>query len=269
MIDDRLADLVAPLRAAPDRSAVLLDVDGTLAPITRHASDTAVPDATREVLRALAGRFALVACVTGRRAAEARRIVGLDGLEYVGNHGTEVLHAGGTEPDVRPEVAEWEPRVREVAEGLLAGSDRARELGVRLEDKGPIQALHWRGATDEDAADAVVAALGARAEEAGLALHRGRMVLELRPPVAFDKGVAVRWLLGDGALDGGLFAGDDRTDVDGFRALRTLRDAGTIAHAVCVAAADDEAPAEVAAAADASVPGTDGVRDLLAALVAP
>nr|WP_246851535.1 trehalose-phosphatase [Patulibacter sp. SYSU D01012] len=257
------------MRAAPDRSAILLDVDGTLAPITRHASETAVPEPTREVLRALAGRFALVACVTGRRAVEARRIVGLDGLEYVGNHGTEALRRGATEPDVRPEVAAWEPRVREVAEGLLAGSERARELGVRLEDKGPIQALHWRGATDEDEADAVVAALGARAEEAGLALHRGRMVLELRPPVAFDKGVAVRWLLGDAGLDAGLFAGDDRTDVDGFRALRELRDAGTLTHAVCLAATDDESPAAVAEAADASVPGPDGVRDLLAALVAP
>ncbi|MGX6447329.1 trehalose-phosphatase [Patulibacter sp. S7RM1-6] len=268
MIDDRLADLVAPLRAAPGRSAVLLDVDGTLAPITRHASETAVPAATREALRALAGRFGLVACVTGRRAAEARRIVGLDAVDYVGNHGTEALRAGASEPDVRPEVAAWEPRVRAVAAELLGDAPRARELGVWIEDKGPIQALHWRGASDEDEADALVAGLGERAEAAGLALHRGRMVLELRPPVAFDKGVAVRWLLGDGALDGGLFAGDDRTDVDGFRGLRELRDAGTIERAVCVAAVDEESPAAVADAADATVAGPDGVRELLAALVA-
>ena len=34
-----LASAVEPLRADPARAAVLLDVDGTLAPIVRHADD--------------------------------------------------------------------------------------------------------------------------------------------------------------------------------------------------------------------------------------
>lgn len=263
MIDARIGDLVAPLRAAPARSALLFDVDGTLAPITRHASETAVPEATRALLQELAGVYGLVGCVTGRRTLDAREIVGLDSLEYVGNHGTEALSPGEDAPRVRSEVAAWEDRVRALATGLLEGSDEAEGLGVWLEDKGPIQALHWRGASDEERADEVVTALGARAEAEGLRLHRGRMVLELRPPVPFDKGAAVRWVLDGRDLDGGLFAGDDRTDLDGFSGLRTLRSEGALRHVVCVAAADEGSPAAVTEAADVAVPGAEGMRELL------
>jgi trehalose 6-phosphate phosphatase len=268
VIDARLlGDLVAPLRAAPARSALLFDIDGTLAPITQHASETAVPEDTRALLDRLAKTYGLVACVSGRRTLDARAIVGLDGLEYVGNHGTEALSPGEDAPRVRPEVAEWEDRVRALAVRLLDGSPEASGLGVWIEDKGAIQALHWRGASDVDRADALVADLGARAEAEGLRLHRGRMVLELRPPVPFDKGAAVRWLLEGRDLDGALFAGDDRTDIDAFDGLRALRAEGAITHAVCVAVADPGSPAAVAEAADAAAAGTDGVRELLRELL--
>lgn len=269
MNDDRLDDLVAPLRAAPERFAVLLDVDGTLAPITRHASETAVPEVTKRLLVALAARYGLVACVSGRRAADAREIVGLDELAYVGNHGSELLRRGAATVETRPEVAEWEPRVRAIAERLLDERPVAAAAGIRLEDKGPIQALHWRGAADEAAAGRIAGELGDAAAAAGLALHEGRMVLELRPPVAFDKGAAIRWLLGDGDFRGGLYAGDDHTDLDAFAGLRELREAAIIEAAVCVAARDDESPAAVAEAADLVVAGPDGIRDLLQELLRP
>src|SRR5688572_4248171 len=71
------ADLLAPLRADPGRTAVLLDVDGTLAPIVRHADEASVPETTRALLIRLARNYGLLACVTGRRAAEARRMVSI------------------------------------------------------------------------------------------------------------------------------------------------------------------------------------------------
>lgn len=269
MIDARLGDLLAPLRREPARSAVLLDVDGTLAPITTHASETAVPDDTRAAIAAVVERFGLVACITGRQTLEARSIVGVDGLQYVGNHGTEILRAGADVPEVRPQIADWEPRVRAAAGRLFdaARAEGAAATDLRLEDKGPLQALHWRGATDEAASEAVAEAIGTLAEAEGLVLHRGRMVLELRPPVPFDKGAAVRWVLEDHDLVGALYAGDDRTDVDAFRGLRGLCADGALHHVVCVAAVDDGTPDEVAAAADAPVAGPAGVRELLQELV--
>ena len=79
-----IAELLAPLRAEPGASAVLCDIDGTLAPIVPDPEDAAVPEETREVLRELAARFGLVACITGRRALEARWIVGVEELVYSG-----------------------------------------------------------------------------------------------------------------------------------------------------------------------------------------
>src|ERR1051325_5656408 len=89
-----LAEGLEPLRSEPSRAAVLLDVDGTLAPIVRHADDAPVPEPTRVPLIAIARRYGFVACVSGRRAATARRMVSLGSITYIGNHGTEVLRGG-------------------------------------------------------------------------------------------------------------------------------------------------------------------------------
>src|SRR4029450_6557970 len=70
-----LGDLLAPVRDDPPGSAVLLDVDGTLAPIVRHAADASVPEPTRARLIEIARRYGLLACGAGRRAADARRLV--------------------------------------------------------------------------------------------------------------------------------------------------------------------------------------------------
>src|ERR1700710_726149 len=110
-----LADVLAPLREDPSRAAVLLDIDGTLAPIVRHADDAHVPEPTRAPLIAIAKRYAVVGCISGRQATTARRIVSLGSIAYVGNHGTELLAPGGTEVEIDPEIAAHEQRVRAFA----------------------------------------------------------------------------------------------------------------------------------------------------------
>ncbi len=269
MTDARLAELVAVVRRAPDRTAVLLDIDGTLAPITPHAAQARVPETTRDTLVRVVERYALVACVSGRRAEEARRIVGLDGLTYVGNHGAERLAPGAAAAELLPDVAAWQDRVRAFAVDALDRRPAASAAGAWIEDKGPIQALHWRDAADEAVAEREVEAIAAAAAADGLALHRGRKVLELRPPLPFDKGRAVERLLAGRTLAAALYAGDDRTDLDAFRGLRALRDQGIIERTACVAVRDAETPEAVADAADAAVAGTDGMRRLLDALVLP
>ena len=107
-----------------------------------------------------------------------------------------------------------------------------------------------------------------RAGDAGLAIHWGRKVLEVRPPVAFDKGRGVRALLDGAGVDAALYAGDDVTDIDAFRALRALVESGALTHAVCVGVSSDETPAELEAEADVMVDGPRGVRELLTRLAA-
>ncbi len=264
---DELSGALSLLRADPARSAILLDVDGTLAPIVRHADDAHVPEPTRAPLIAIAKRYGFVACVSGRRAAVARRIVSLGSITYVGNHGAEVLRGGATDVELDPEFESWKTEVRRFAAAALDDEGLAR-LRVRGEDKDAIAGFHWRGAPDEAAAEAAVRAVAERAEAAGLKTHWGRKVLEVRPPVPMDKGVGVSHVLDGVSLDAALYCGDDRTDIDAFVALRAMVAAGTLQRAVCVGVTSDETPAELEAAADLMVDGPRGVRELLLALAA-
>ena len=260
-----LHDALAPLIAEPSATAVLLDVDGTLAPIVRHADDAHVPEKTRRPLITIAKHYGYVACVSGRRATIARRIVSLGSITYIGNHGSEILVGGASEVQVDPEVAAWSARVREFAAGELDREDvhRAR---VRGEDKEAIAAFHWRGAPDEEAAAAVVEQIATRATDAGFVLHRGRKVLEVRPPVDMDKGRGIERQLTGRGLKFALYAGDDRTDCDAFAGLRRLVAAGELGACICVGVRSDETPPEIERDADLMVDGPAGVRELLGAL---
>jgi trehalose 6-phosphate phosphatase len=259
-----LVGTLAPMRADPARAAVLLDIDGTLAPIVRHADDAHVPEPTRLQLIAVAKRYGLVGCISGRQSATARRMVSLGSIAYVGNHGAELLAAGGTEVEIDPEIAAYEGTVRAFARDVY--TPELQRLRVRPEDKRAIAAFHWRGAPDEDAAEDAVREIAARAEAAGLATHWGRKVLEVRPPVAIDKGRGVRRLLAGRDFAAGLYVGDDRTDLDAFAALRELVAAGELGAAVCVGVRSDETLPELEEASDLLVDGPLGVRELLSTL---
>jgi trehalose 6-phosphate phosphatase len=260
-----LSATLEPLRADPARSGVLLDVDGTLAPIVRHADDAAVPEPTRALLIQVARRYGCVACVSGRQASVARQIVSIGSIAYIGNHGVELLRPGGTEVEIDREVAAWEGRIRRFAHD--ADDDELHRLRVRSEDKRAIAAFHWRGAPDEEAAARAVRQVASRAESAGLRTHWGRKVLEVRPPVDIDKGRGIRRLLRDADLKAAVYVGDDRTDVDAFEGLRTLVEQGRLGSAACVGVRSDETPRELEEAADTLVDGTAGVRELLEALL--
>jgi trehalose 6-phosphate phosphatase len=247
---------LAPLRADPARAAVLTDVDGTLAPIVARAEEAAVPAAAREALARLGERYGLVGCVSGRRAEEARRLVGLDALAYAGNHGLELLLPGDPAPRADPSVAGQETAASEFLAGIDPGGLAA--AGLRVEDKGPIQALHWRGAADETHAEGQAHQIAVAAGHAGLEPRWGRKVLELRPVGGGGKDAAVASLLAGGQLRAAVYAGDDRTDLDAFRRLRELAERGQLQTAVCVGIVSPEAPPELPEESDLIVDGPEG-----------
>jgi trehalose 6-phosphate phosphatase len=261
-----LSEALAPLRAHPERGAILLDIDGTLAPIVQHAADAAVPEDTRQLLSRLARRYGVVACVSGRRASEARAMVSIGSISYLGSHGVELLRAGWTEPVLDPAVEDWARRIHDF--GREADTTDLRRRRVRIEDKGPIIAFHWRGAPDEEAARAAIDAIAAKAQAAGLRTHWGRKVLEVRPPVKIDKGMGIESFLDGVDVDIALYVGDDTTDLDAFRTIAALAGSGRLAKAIRVGVQSDETPAQITEEADILVEGTAGVQELLVALVA-
>jgi trehalose 6-phosphate phosphatase len=245
----------------------MLDIDGTLAPIVEHASDAHVPEQTRQLLKRVANHYGLVACVSGRRASEARAMVSIGTISYIGSHGAELLRAGWTEPVIDPAVEDWARRVQ--AFGHEVDTAELRRQRVRMEDKGPIVAFHWRGAPDQEAARAAIDAIAARAEAAGFRTHWGRKVLEVRPPVRIDKGSGIATLLDGADIDAAMFVGDDRTDLDAFRTLSELAAEGRLNHIVRVGVRSEEGPGEIQSEADFVVDGTPGVRELLELLLTP
>ena len=260
-----LEELIQPLKDDPERSAVLLDVDGVLAPIVQHPDDAHMPETTRRPLIEVAKRYGVVACVSGRRASDARRVVSLGSIAYLGSHGSEILRPGSIAPEMDRELQAWTRRVQNFARE--AYTESLRKLRVRLEDKEAIAALHWRDVPDEEEAEAAVREVAEAAEKAGFNAHWGRKVLEIRPPVRIDKGAGIVSLLRDVELEAALYVGDDTTDIDAFRGLTELVELGSLKRALQVGVrSGDETPSALEAEADVMVDGTDGVRDLLRAL---
>lgn len=247
------------------RAAILLDIDGTLAPIVEQPADAVVPEPTRQLLIELARRYGVVACVTGRRASEARAMVAIGTISYLGSHGAEVLRAGSTESQLDPELEDWRRRIQEF--GRQADTADLRRRRVRIEDKGPILAFHWRGAPDQEAARAAIDAIAARAEAAGLRTYWGRMVLEIRPPVRIDKGAGIASFLDGTDVETAMYVGDDATDLDAFRMLTQLLDEGRLSGAIRVGVRSDEGPEQIVDEADLVVDGPRGVVEMLSLLV--
>jgi trehalose 6-phosphate phosphatase len=230
-------DLLARLAAEPRLAAILLDVDGTLAPIVERPEDARVPEETRHELARLASRYALVACVSGRPGGEVERLVGVSGVAVVGEHGLELA----------PDARRWADRIAAFASGVDWPAER-KPLSV---------SFHFRRADDEAAARAYLSRVETAAREEGLVPRWGRMVLEVRPPVEAHKGTAVAELVRRADVGRGLYAGDDTTDLDAFAGLDGLD------VAVRVAVDSPEAPPALLAAADVVVEGTAGVLALL------
>ncbi len=260
-----LATALEPLRSDPSHAAVLLDIDGTLAPIVRHAADAHVPEATRSLLIEIAKRYRIVGCVSGRRAGTARQIVAIGTIAYIGNHGGELLLPGATRPELDPELAAWAPRVRAFA--AAAYTPERQRLRIRSEDKDTIAAFHWRGAPDEQTAASAAADIARDAAEQGFAVHWGRKVLEVRPPGELHKGLGIAALLRDQPVSAAVYVGDDTTDLDAFRGLRALVAASELSYAICVAVDSDETPPELSREADLLIDGASGVRGLLETLL--
>lgn len=202
------------------RMVLLLDFDGTLAPIVERPEQAAMPASTRAALdRLMALPGVEVAVVSGRGLADVRERAAIPGIAYAGNHGMEIEGAGlhRMHPDAvaaRPALADAARRI----EPALAAIP-----GAFLEDKGMTLSIHFRQSPPERHADVRAAVEQGASED--LRITAGKMVLEVRPRVEWDKGKAVLFLLDQMRPPPSapvLYLGDDRTDEDAFRALAGL-----------------------------------------------
>jgi trehalose 6-phosphate phosphatase len=251
------------LVAAPRRALIATDFDGTLAPIVPDPQMARPAPGAVAALSALAETAGTVAVITGRGAAEAVALGGLDavpGILVLGHYGWQRWQDGQLTVPASPPAVE---AARQALPGLLRETDAPE--GTWIEDKEHAVAVHTRRTADPDAVlRQLRGPLVGLAERLGLAAEPGRFVIELRPP-GMDKGAALTSLAHEREARSVLFCGDDLGDLAAFAAVRALRLADIPGCAVASASA--ESP-QVADAADLVVDGPEGVVELLAAIAA-
>lgn len=239
--------------------ALFTDVDGTIAPLAPRPELARVDPQARAALARLARTLAAVVVLTGRPAGEAQRMVGVDGALYVGNHGLERLEGDRL---ARPAGAEAAMQTLAALRPRIAEALRDTP-GILLEAKGPLLGIHYRNAPDPAAARARILDACAALAPADLRVAEGKLVVELQPAGAGDKGAALRAIVAERGLRSLVVLGDDRTDLAAFAAARTLRAAGRCG-ALLVGVAGPEPLAALAAAADHVLPDVDAAVSFLA-----
>jgi trehalose 6-phosphate phosphatase len=247
---DNLDAILGILSRAP--FGLITDVDGTISEIAPSPAEAKVHPECKAQLSRLVQRLSLVAAISGRPALEAKGMVGIDGMVYIGNHGLERRRGG---------VTEYVEGVEEYRAKLATARDELTDLlsieGLHIEDKGVSLSIHYRSCPDrQQARESILNQIAASDTAKGFNIVEGKMVVELRPPVEVDKGSAVKDLIRDYRLRGGLYLGDDASDIDAFRVMH-----GEGFASVCVLGA--ETRDEVAWEADYTVNGVSDVACFL------
>ena len=252
----RVADRLLEL-AVMGRMALYTDIDGTLSPIARTPGEAYLLPGASNALRAISEHGIRVVAISGRAADDARRLVDVEGIDYAGNHGFELVTAAGRV--ISEDVAQASMAVKAALEDVAALSGALPD-GILIEDKTFTGSIHYRLTSDPAAAAVVLkAVLTEIAARHGILVTEGRLVFELRPRLDINKGVFTANDIRLHNIKTAAFLGDDITDLDGFQALRVLTASGELLASASVGVRSPESPPRVLSEADLLVDGVTGM----------
>ncbi len=234
---DNLGEVAALLKEGP--TGLLLDLDGTISEIVPQPDEASVSPSIVAVLRELSRSLPLVSIITGRSAGQARDIVGIEDLVYVGNHGLEWI-IGGRAILARG-ARSYLPSLRRL---LALLRENLPLEGLFFEDKGGSFAVHYRHAPDPDLARERILKAILELAQGEVRTLMGKAVVDVLPPVHLSKGTAVVSLAKEYRLHGAILIGDDVTDLDAFRAARQLSSRGGFA-CISIAVIGPDSPPEL------------------------
>lgn len=216
---------VAERIAGAEAVLIGFDYDGTLTPIVEKPGWALLPERTSALLKSLASRDRYYpAVISGRSLTEIRELVELPEIIYAGNHGLELT--GPSLQFLHPEAIRARPVIEKLGQEI---ETQLKEIdGTQVEDKGLTISIHFRRVNRKDLdrtlkiiKDATRSSL--RKREVNVTF--GKKVIEIRPPVNWNKGNIITWLQGEISRKTGgeqvlpIYIGDDRTDEDAFRAI--------------------------------------------------
>ena len=241
---------------------LITDIDGTISPTSTDPLHVTIPQSNRNYLRALSKRLDLVAVVSGHSATEVRQMVDGKKILCLGHYGMERWQDG--RPVLHPKAQPYLPAMRDIASQL--GPLKSIE-GVIIQDKGASISLHYRlSGHPEQAKQSILAFLHGLPQIRQLRILPENMVIGIVPPMAIDKGTAVRDLIEERRLSGGVYMGDDTADVLAFAAIREANNRGTFKGLAIAVTGADTAP-DVSATADFTLDGVKETKTFLKWLV--
>ena len=196
---------------------LITDVDGTISKTAPTPQQARISPLCQQYLAKLSGQLALVAAISGRPLNQVREMVGVDSMVYVGNHGLERWREGGIE--LKYSTPDYSRIIKSVIEEL---SPLLSDEGIIIEDKGVTATIHYRLSPEPKLAERkILSALNGSTQAKSLRITGGKMSFNLLPPIEADKGTATMDLIKEYNLKGGIYLGDDYTDIDAFRAIHT------------------------------------------------
>lgn len=208
-------------RFKDSKTGIITDIDGTISEIAPTPDEAVITPIMRDSLKKIAEKFKLVAVLSGRSVEDARRMVGVDGLLYVGNHGLEYIKDG--EIHIEPEVEKYLSAIKKVTKDVQEG-DLSKIEGILFEEKGICFSIHYRLCEDpKKAKKMVLDTLEDAQKYTDFKIREGRKVVEIRPPTAHDKGTILQKLVTENQLEKVIYLGDDITDADAFYKLKELK----------------------------------------------
>ncbi|MCW1250203.1 trehalose-phosphatase [Acaricomes phytoseiuli] len=203
-----------------ERLLVACDFDGALAPFVPRAEDARPLPASAQALTELADTPRTTTALISGRALSSLRAVAEPSPRtlLIGSHGAERWL--GSEPagqELPSLSAEDQDLLSQVVTELSAVSTGHPGTSIEVKPAGAV--LHTRQA-DDDVAEAAVLAARSALRPLGVRLQNGKRVLEASV-LQVDKGQGLDLLREFSAATGVFFVGDDATDEDGFRTLRS------------------------------------------------
>ncbi len=244
---------------------LVFDIDGTLSPIAPTSAEAQLYPGVASLLQQ-ASQHAHVAIMTGRAIIDGAAKVNVEGLTYIGTHGLEWSEGlPTTHPiEVVPEaLASIEPGnyLLDLVEQQLPNLP-----GVVVQRKRFGGSIHYRLATDpQETRQRILAILEQPARAVNMQLSEGKRIVEIRVPIAVNKGHALRRFSQRFALSGLIFGGDDRTDLDAVYEIARRRADAVLALSIVVQH-PDTLP-ELLENADIVVQEVEGMVELLQEMV--
>ncbi len=237
---------------------LIFDVDGTIAEIAPTAEAVKVTPGCKKHLRSLVKRLPVAAAISGRLTEVLRRLVGVDGVVYYGNHGLERWFKGQVE--IKPEAQGY---VGKIAVAIKELGPILHPLGVVFEDKGAGLVFHYRTLPHrEKVRETILEEISRSSAARSFNIDKARAVIELRPPIEITKGSVLKEVIESYHLGAAVYMGDDVSDIGAFDTMHALSRSPAF-KGLALGVVGEETPPNVAERADLLLRGVGEVEAFL------